>query len=345
VTSTTHYNFITFLPRFLFHSFSRLAYLYFLLQAALAWWPRVSPFNPWGSTLALAFVLLVSAVKEAAEDARKRKSDVTFNSRHARVRCDGAFRDARWRDVRVGDLLLVGDGEEVPADLLLLHSPAPGRTFVRTTNLDGEANLKARAPVRWHTGVEESAAAAAALCCRVACEPPSASLRSFSGTMHVLDRVSGLTSPVTLSLDNLLLRGCTLRVSGGGAVLGLVLYAGRETRIKLNGRRQPSKSGAFDAFLNVQVALLVLLQFALCAGMAGGGTAWRSAHDQLWYMDWQEERDDGRLTGRTLLSFLTFWVRNPSASADLLAPHRQFDDEDKSTISECAGRRDTGCTH
>jgi phospholipid-transporting ATPase len=55
VTSTTHYNFITFLPRFLFHSFSRLAYLYFLLQAALAWWPRVSPFNPWGSTLALAY--------------------------------------------------------------------------------------------------------------------------------------------------------------------------------------------------------------------------------------------------------------------------------------------------
>jgi len=99
--------------------------------------------------------------------------------------------------------------------------------------------------------------------------------------MHVLDRISSLTSPVTLALDNLLLRGCTLRVSDGGAVLGLVLYACRETRIQLNARRQPSKSGAFDAFLNVQVALLVLLQFALCAGMARPG-ALRTTRSGTW---------------------------------------------------------------
>lgn len=40
---------------------------YFLLQAGLAYWDEVSPFDPIGSTLALAFVLTVGAIKAALE--------------------------------------------------------------------------------------------------------------------------------------------------------------------------------------------------------------------------------------------------------------------------------------
>jgi len=40
-TSSAKYNALTFLPRFLFEIFSRVAYLYFLVQAALGWWPQV----------------------------------------------------------------------------------------------------------------------------------------------------------------------------------------------------------------------------------------------------------------------------------------------------------------
>ena len=39
--SSAKYNTLTFLPRFLFEIFSRVAYLYFLMQAALGWWPQV----------------------------------------------------------------------------------------------------------------------------------------------------------------------------------------------------------------------------------------------------------------------------------------------------------------
>ena len=41
VVSSAKYNALTFLPRFLFEIFSRVAYLYFLVQAALGWWPQV----------------------------------------------------------------------------------------------------------------------------------------------------------------------------------------------------------------------------------------------------------------------------------------------------------------
>ena len=46
--------------------FSRMSYLYFLVQACLTYWPDVSPFDPWGTTIALAFVVLMAGIKTAA---------------------------------------------------------------------------------------------------------------------------------------------------------------------------------------------------------------------------------------------------------------------------------------
>lgn len=57
----------------------------------------------------------------------------------------GSFVDVPWRKVSVGQVLKVHDDELFPADLLCLHSALPdGVCFIRTTNLDGETNLKIR---------------------------------------------------------------------------------------------------------------------------------------------------------------------------------------------------------
>ncbi len=44
--------------------------------------------------------------------------------------------DIAWKDVQVGQILLVRDGERMPADVLCLHADLPERVcFVKTTNL------------------------------------------------------------------------------------------------------------------------------------------------------------------------------------------------------------------
>jgi magnesium-transporting ATPase (P-type) len=158
---TAKYNALTFLPRFLFEMFSRAAYLYFLLQAVLSWIPVVSPFGGWGSTLALLFVLLVAAVKALFEDVKRHQQDRATNASRARVvvakpPSSGSSpssstletRDVEWRDLRVGDVVRVDDGELFPADLVCLHSALEDDVcFIKTTNLDGENNLKIRRPV------------------------------------------------------------------------------------------------------------------------------------------------------------------------------------------------------
>ena len=98
---------------------------------------QVSPFDPWGSTIALAFVLVVCATSELWQDAKRHRGDWVTNSRRTRVMAaNGAFRDVAWRDVRVGDVVMVRDDEEVPADLVLLFAALTDRVcYVQTTNL------------------------------------------------------------------------------------------------------------------------------------------------------------------------------------------------------------------
>ena len=57
------------------------------------------------------------------------------------ILCDttGNVKDAKWRDVRVGDILEVRDNEDFPADLLCLACErTDGVAYIKTTNLDGD---------------------------------------------------------------------------------------------------------------------------------------------------------------------------------------------------------------
>ena len=61
------------------------------LQASLAWWSTVSPFSPYGPTIALIFVLLVAAAKAIVEDRKRHREDrITNNSTAHVVARDGA---------------------------------------------------------------------------------------------------------------------------------------------------------------------------------------------------------------------------------------------------------------
>ncbi|PSS24049.1 Phospholipid-transporting ATPase, partial [Actinidia chinensis var. chinensis] len=72
---TGKYSILTFLPRNLFEQFHRVAYIYFLVIAVLNQLPQLAVFGRAASIMPLAFVLLVTAVKDAYEDWRRHQSD------------------------------------------------------------------------------------------------------------------------------------------------------------------------------------------------------------------------------------------------------------------------------
>lgn len=109
----------------------------------------LAPFAPYSAVsvwLPLIFVLVLGLMREAWEDLRRARGDRELNNRPIEVHDgNGQFVERRWKDLRVGDLVRVKDGDYFPSDLLIISSSGPdGICYVETMNLDGETNLKVR---------------------------------------------------------------------------------------------------------------------------------------------------------------------------------------------------------
>ncbi|XP_065186243.1 phospholipid-transporting ATPase IB-like [Sycon ciliatum] len=119
--STGKYNFITFIPKFLFEQFKRYSNLFFLLIAVIQQIPDVSPTGRYTTIIPLAVILGISAVKELFEDYRRHRADDLVNHSLVKVLRD-TFISLPWEEVQCGDVVKVTNGQFFPADLILLSS-------------------------------------------------------------------------------------------------------------------------------------------------------------------------------------------------------------------------------
>lgn len=104
----------------------------------------------------------------------------------------GSVHDIKWRDVRVGHVLRVDDEELFPADLLCLYSALPDHAcFIKTTNLDGESNLKIRRPVDLREAAPSEESDVMQIRASLECEPPNANLHKFQGRLLYNDGTAG----------------------------------------------------------------------------------------------------------------------------------------------------------
>ncbi|KAI1299680.1 hypothetical protein EDD11_006442 [Mortierella claussenii] len=78
--TTSRYDLFSFIPKNLFEQFRRIANLYFLFVAGLSIAPILGGFAPFLTFLPLIFIITVTAIKDAIEDWKRRKSDEAFNN-------------------------------------------------------------------------------------------------------------------------------------------------------------------------------------------------------------------------------------------------------------------------
>lgn len=145
-----------------------------------------------------------------------------------------------WKKVEVGDIVLLRENDQVPADLVVLSSSDPdGTCFVETKNLDGETNLKPRKSLRGTMSIqaEEDAEHAEFV---IDSEPPHANLYSYNAVLHYTARSAdgskGVEKVEPITINELLLRGCSVRNTAW--VIGLVVFTGPDTKIMLNQGEQ-----------------------------------------------------------------------------------------------------------
>nr|CAI9696669.1 unnamed protein product [Rangifer tarandus platyrhynchus] len=172
-----------------------------------------------------------------------------------------------WKEIRVGDFVRLRCNETIPADILLLSSSDPdGLCHIETANLDGETNLKRRQVVR---GFSELVSEFNPLTFTsiIECEKPNNDLSRFRGCIiHDNGKKAGLYK------ENLLLRGCTLRNTE--AVVGIVIYAGHETKALLNNSGPRYKRSQLERQMNCDVLWCVLLLICMSLFSAIGHGLW-----------------------------------------------------------------------
>uniref|UniRef100_G3PIH6 Phospholipid-transporting ATPase n=1 Tax=Gasterosteus aculeatus aculeatus TaxID=481459 RepID=G3PIH6_GASAC len=263
---TTKYTWLTFIPMNLFEQFHRAANLYFLFLVLLNWVPVVEAFQKEITMIPLVVVLTVIAIKDALEDYRRYLFDRKVNNNMVQAQQKDYIYQC-WKDVRVGDFVRLSCNENIPADMLLLYSSDPrGVCYIDTANLDGETNLKQRQVVS-DLPLEGVEFTAESFHCLVECENPNNDLSRFKGYM---EHPSGVR--VGLHHTNLLLRSCTIRNTE--TVVGLVVYAGHDTKAMMNNSGPRYKRSQLEKHLNTDVLWCVLLLVIMCLSAAIGHGFW-----------------------------------------------------------------------
>lgn len=302
--STTKYNIVTFLPKFLFEQFSKYANIFFLFTAILQQIPGISPTQRYTTIIPLGVVLLVSAIKEAVEDNRRRSSDAILNGSKARVLQGSTFQETKWIRVAVGDIVRVESEEPFPADLVLLASSEPeGLCYIETANLDGETNLKIKQAIP-ETANLVSPNELSRLGGRIRSEQPNSSLYTYEATLTM--QAGGGEKELPLNPEQLLLRGATLRNTPW--VHGVVVFTGHETKLMRNATATPIKTTAVDKMVNIQILMLVGILLVLCViSSIGDLIVTAAAGTKLQYLD-LGTINAGQKVKRFFADILTYWV-------------------------------------
>eukprot|EP00347_Sterkiella_histriomuscorum_P004736 403359304 len=295
---TTKYNYVTFLPKSILAQFSRVSNIYFLVSAVLCSIPYFSPLPGYTAITPLALVLLISVLREALEDYKRRVNDKITNKRVCLVfdrsktlgqqeedqennpnkhlkEFEKFFSEKQWCDVKCGDIVYLKDGENFPADVLILMSSAEnGECFVQTSSLDGERALKHKqclAPVT-HTLMKKGIQN---FNCQIHTQQPSKNLYEFNGFIESDQFPDFGTTPIseeskrrTARVENkqIGLRGSN--IANTDWIIGVVVFTGNDTKLMLNSGQPRFKQSRIEKVVNIICIYLIFIQAGLCLIMS-----------------------------------------------------------------------------
>ncbi|RKP07621.1 hypothetical protein THASP1DRAFT_4481, partial [Thamnocephalis sphaerospora] len=320
---TSRYNAFNFFPRQIVAQFSKVANLYFVFISALQLVPGWSPTGRYTTVLPLAIFVTIAMAHEAYDDFRRHRADKVENERQCEIlrvyRSQSSddsvvpvstsedaiatpglvatdmsacvWQRIRWRQLAVGDVVRLCDGDWVPADLLLLHAPlGDGHCYVETAALDGETNLKeVHTPKILHgraNTAEQTADLRGKLRC-VQAEDPNDDLYDFNGCLQLLPSkpvldgeprasfaaVAPVDERASLGIRNLLLRGTVLRNTP--FIYGMVVYAGENTKIRQNALKNArTKAPMLQRQMNRAVISVFVLLLVLASVMTALQSQW-----------------------------------------------------------------------
>ena len=251
--TSSRYTLYNFLPRQLFAQFSKLANFYFLCVSILQMIPGLSTTGTYTTIVPLAFFVFISMAKEGYDDLRRYRLDTAENRKTALVlrghevnETDAnsvipstatydersCWKETKWENIRIGDVVKVTRDEAAPADLVVLHTNGVQEmAYVETMALDGETNLKSKQALPQlakSCGTGEDILSCGA---HIVVQDPNLDLYNFEGRVSIGDET------LPLANNGVIYRGSVLRNTS--EAIGIVVYSGEECKIRMNATKNP----------------------------------------------------------------------------------------------------------
>ena len=301
--STGIYNAVNFIPKSLAFQFSKPVNLYFLLLGLLQLIPSISSTGGKPITfLPLSIITVIASIKEILEDYKRHKSDRAENNRKVMICHEGEFIEAAWKDLKVGNIIMLKQDEMVPADILLVKASLKGGLcYIETKDLDGETCLKPKYVHKELIALTNTEERIAHCMYNYSFEKPNEYLYKFIGC------VSTPNGQLAMNEQNLILRGSILRNTE--FVYGVVTYTGHSSKIMLNSTNSKAKLSKLDKSMSRQILNTFLLLFILCTFAAFYAAVWFDKNfPNMSYLDPHKAEGDENSFGYILAITAGSWL-------------------------------------
>ena len=275
--TTTKYNIFTFIPKGLLYQFSRLSNVYFLFTAIIQSIPLISPLTSLTAIIPLIFVLGVSMIREAIEDLVRNTYDNLNNEEEVIVFREKKFIRAMSETLKHGEIILLYENKNVPADMILIDSGfGEGICYVETSSLDGEKTLKLKVAnkytqgfisndIKTNKGIERFVQPGKySFNGYIKINTPNIDLNYVNGTMHALFKKEGkkIEQDIMISTNEFLLKGSVLKNTNW--VIGIVVYTGMSNKIILNSKKPRLKMSKVEKSLNYYLSFIFIFLIICC---------------------------------------------------------------------------------
>eukprot|EP00658_Telonema_sp_P-2_P029372 TRINITY_DN22350_c0_g3_i3.p1 TRINITY_DN22350_c0_g3~~TRINITY_DN22350_c0_g3_i3.p1 ORF type:complete len:585 (-),score=149.06 TRINITY_DN22350_c0_g3_i3:159-1913(-) len=316
--TTSQFTVCTFLPKFLVYAFTKLANFYFLVVAVLQTIPSISQTQGLPTILPMLVIMVsVEGVLAAVEDCRRHEADDIANNSPCQIwdPSSQSFQPAVWSQVRVGQIVKLVQGDQIPCDVVILgvHEEDPsrpsGECYVETKSLDGETSLKQRQAVEVTSAVIKADADVGLISGSMNTEMPNEKLNTFNGTFAV--EIDGQRSQVAVELPQVLLRGSSIQLTKHA--YGLAFYTGHDTKVMMNSQSPTIKQSTIDQQINRMLLFVLFAMWSCCLIGGVGGAIFDALGDgDNWYLGVYYNTDKslgfGHYTLDAILDFFSYWI-------------------------------------
>lgn len=257
------YSWLRIIPYNLFKQFHRVSNIWFLIVSIFELLPyQLYSTTSWNTIIPLSFLLLISLVKDIYTCYRFNSKIKCLNSELIYVWNGEGFVKIESKYLHEGMIIKIDDNQTVPADTLLIaRKNSSDLVFLDISRLVGSFSLVEKKVLESIELIMRSQESnykdVSALQGTVKFTEPSSDYLNFFGTIQ-LDNHPKATK---LTIKNLLVAGGVLK--GSESVIGLVIYTGFDSKLRLNTQKYRQKFSKVEKSVNMWVLLILAFVFLL----------------------------------------------------------------------------------